>query len=285
VQRICLDVRSGFAYHNRNVEGEQIFVSEGHAGAMRILAFGKTDPGKRRTNNEDAYLCADGIGFYAVADGIGGNAGGEVASRIAVDALAEALPDLLRTKDHCAASSALRTRDEEDCLLRQAVTIVNNGIRLAGRENPDLSGMGTTLTMLLFRNDFAYTAHIGDSRAYLLRSGELTQLTADHSFVAEQVRAGVMTAEQARISTYRHVITRALGTDDEVQADIAQHRVQKNDRFLLCTDGLTEMVDDGLIRRLLPDGSPETVVQKLVAAAIDGGGVDNITVVVVWVTE
>jgi protein phosphatase len=145
--------------------------------------------------------------------------------------------------------------------------------------------MGTTLAMLLLREEFACIANVGDSRAYLLRSGEFKQLTDDHSFVADQLRAGIMTPEQARTSPYRHVITRALGAADEVQPDVTQHRVQRDDKFLLCTDGLTEMVEDEDIGRIVADAEPQEAVQQLLAAANERGGVDNITAVVVWITE
>ncbi len=252
---------------------------------MKIISFGKTDPGKKRSNNEDAYLVDDRIGLYAVADGIGGSEGGEVASRIAVNALAQAMPDMLREKDRVGPSGVIRRTELENVLLRQAITTANKEIRDAGKQSPELSGMGTTLVMLLLRDDHACLAHVGDSRAYLLRSGEFKQLTADHSFVADQLRAGVMTAEQAKTSPYRHVITRALGTDSEVQPDVSQLRLQKDDKILLCTDGLTEMVDDDDIGRILADAEPQEAVQKLLDAANDGGGVDNITAVVVWIAE
>jgi len=252
---------------------------------MKIISFGETDPGKKRRNNEDAYLIDDSIGLYAVADGIGGSEGGEVASRIAVDALADAIPDLLRDKDGPQPTTVSRRTELENSLLRQAFTIANNEIRRAGDQNQELSGMGTTLTMILIRDELAYVAHVGDSRAYLLRSAEFGQLTADHSLVADQLRAGAITAEQARMSPYRHVITRALGGNGEVLPDVSQLWLQQDDRVLLCTDGLTEMVDDEEIGRILTMAPPQEAVQKLLALANDRGGVDNITAVVVWVAE
>jgi protein phosphatase len=252
---------------------------------MKIISFGGTDPGKRRSNNEDAYLLDDETGLYAVADGIGGSEGGEVASRIAVDALAGAVVNLVREKDQTEPLGLLRKTGLENSVLRQAVTIANNEIRHAQAERPELAGMGTTLAMLLLREEFACIANVGDSRAYLLRSGEFKQLTDDHSFVADQLRAGIMTPEQARTSPYRHVITRALGAADEVQPDVTQHRVQRDDKFLLCTDGLTEMVEDEDIGRIVADAEPQEAVQQLLAAANERGGVDNITAVVVWITE
>lgn len=252
---------------------------------MKITSFGGTDPGKKRSNNEDAYLLNDKLCLYAVADGIGGNEGGEVASRIAMETFEEAMPDLLGDTNRTPPSGVLLNTDPRLSALRQVITLSNRKLRRAREQDPVLSGMGTTLTALLLRKDRAYIAQIGDSRAYLLRAGKLTQLTSDHSYVAEQVAAGILTLKQARLSPYRHVITRALGIDDEAQADFTTHALQQDDRLLLCTDGLTEMLDDAEINRILAGSPPRDAVRKLVAAANARGGVDNITAVVVWVTE
>ncbi len=252
---------------------------------MKKTAFGGTDPGKKRANNEDALLLNDAMGLYAVADGIGGNEGGEVASRIAVETLAKAMPDLLGEKDRTPPMGRVRTDTPSVSALRESVSLANRAINQQRSQDPGLANMGTTLTALLLREKQAFIAHIGDSRAYLFRAGKLLQLTNDHSFVAEQVRAGTFTPEQARSSPYRHVITRALGIAEEAKADLTNHALKKDDRFLLCTDGLTEMVADADISRVLATSSPQEAVQKLLAAANERGGVDNITAVVVWVTE
>jgi len=252
---------------------------------MKKTTFGKTDPGKKRANNEDALLLDDNLGLYAVADGIGGNEGGEVASRIAVETLAAAMPDLLGEKDRTPPVERVRADDTAFHALREAVVLAHRTIQQERTETPGLANMGTTLTALLLRDRQAFIAHIGDSRAYLFREGKLKQLTADHSFVAEQVRAGVFTVEQARSSPYRHMITRALGLDEDAKADLTNYALKKDDRFLLCTDGLTEMVADAEISRILAGSPPREAVQKLLAAANERGGVDNITAVVVWVTE
>jgi PPM family protein phosphatase len=252
---------------------------------MKKTAFGGTDPGKKRANNEDALLLNDKLGLYAVADGIGGNEGGEVASRIAVETLARAVPDLLGEKDRTPPVGRASTDDPSVAALREAATLANRAINQERSQNPVLANMGTTLTALLLRDKQAIIAHIGDSRAYLFRAGKLLQLTNDHSFVAEQVRAGTFTLAQARSSPYRHMITRALGIADEANADLTKHALKKDDLFLLCTDGLTEMVTDTEIGRILATSSPKEAVQKLLAAANEQGGVDNITAVVVWVTE
>ena len=252
---------------------------------MKITSFGGTDPGKRRNNNEDAYLLDDKLFLYAVADGIGGNEGGEIASRIAVDTLAETMPDLLGDADKTPPSEVDLDADSRFSALRQAITLANRRIRMARSQDPRLSNMGTTLTILLQRRKHAVVANVGDSRAYLLRQNEFRQLTLDHSFVAEYVASGLLTPEEARSSPYRHVITRAVGIDDAVRPDFTDYALQQDDRILLCTDGLTEMVGDSEIGRILAESTPKDVVQKLLSEANDRGGVDNITAVVVWINE
>lgn len=252
---------------------------------MRILSFGKTDPGKKRNNNEDSLLLSPGIGLFAVADGIGGHEGGEVASRIAMETLSEVMPGLLTGKDSTPPNSISLEVEPRISALRYAITLSNKKILKAAAENGALYGMGTTITAVLFGKETAFLAHVGDSRAYLLRSGELTQVTNDHSLVAEQVRAGKLSAKEAKTSSYRHVITRAVGIDQEVIIDHARIQVKPQDTFLLCTDGLTEMVDDAEILNILRGSSPEHAPDHLIRAANERGGVDNITAIVLRIED
>jgi len=252
---------------------------------MKILSFGATDPGKKRANNEDSYLVNDELRLYAVADGVGGSEAGEVASRIAVDTIASAMPDLLGDKDRTPPAGSRSGDVAELAAFRNAVLLANRNIIEEAGKDPARTGMGTTLTALFLARKRAFLAHIGDSRAYRLRAGALAQLTNDHSVVAEQVRSGILTPVQARKSPYRHVITRALGIDPEAAPDLMEHTVQPGDRYLLCSDGLTEMVGDGDIGRILAGSAPREAAQKLIDAANEQGGVDNITAVVVQVIE
>ncbi len=252
---------------------------------MKILSFGDSDRGRKRANNEDSFLVSDEFSLYAVADGVGGREGGEIASRVAVETLRETVPDLLGAGDRTPPAGIGAEGDPEAAALRYAVSLANRKIRELSERTPELEGMGTTLTALLFSQGRAFVAHIGDSRAYLLRSGKLAQITRDHSLVAEQMRAGRLTPAQARSSPYRHVITRALGIEPEVETDVEKRPVGRGDVFLLCSDGLTEMVDDREIGRILRKDVPDGVVGKLIAAANGKGGVDNITAVVVKVVE
>lgn len=248
---------------------------------LNVISSGGTDPGRKRKNNEDAFLVNDRLGLYAVADGIGGHEGGEVASRIAMDTLLDVMPGLISGGDTTPPFNLSLDVDPKISALRYVITLTNQKIYQAATQNPALHGMGTTVTVLLLNRESAYIAHVGDSRAYLLRNGGLKQITNDHSYVAEQIRAGRLTHEQARLSTYRHVITRAVGIDRDVAVDHAQVAVKSGDIFLLCTDGLTEMVEDTEIKSVLLTKEPQEAVNRLIAIANEHGGVDNITAVVV----
>jgi protein phosphatase len=252
---------------------------------MRTASAGATDPGRKRANNEDAFLILEGCQLFAVADGVGGREGGEIASAIAVDTLREAVPDLLGTADRTPPAGTSGGVERETAVLRQAVTLANRRIIESIQERPELTGMGTTLTALLFARSRVHVIHLGDSRAYRLRSGTFRQISDDHSLVAEQVKAGVLTPAQARTSAHRHVITRALGIHHEAAPDLLQEPVEQGDVYLLCSDGLTEMVEDREIAKVLEKLSPADAVPKLIAAANKAGGSDNITAVVIQVLE
>jgi PPM family protein phosphatase len=234
--------------------------------------FGATDAGKVRANNEDALLVGDGRDetLFVVADGIGGFEAGEVASRIAVDVLKELEPG---------------------ASFEAAISEANRRILAAGRGDERLSGMGTTIVALRFggtrERPVAEIAHVGDSRAYLLRGGALKPVTEDHSLVAELVRSGDLTRDQAAEHPQKNLITRALGADEEVEVDTAVVPVEAGDRFLLCSDGLSDMVQENRIGEILADapGDPEKPARRLVSAALDAGGADNVTVIVVDVKE
>jgi PPM family protein phosphatase len=234
--------------------------------------FGATDAGKVRANNEDALLVGEGRDetLFAVADGIGGFEAGEVASRIAVDVLKELEPD-----------------GSFEAAIREA----NRRILAVGRGDERLSGMGTTIVAARFggtrEEPKAEIAHVGDSRAYLLRGGELRPVTEDHSLVAELVRSGDLTRAQAAEHPQKNLITRALGAEDEVEVDTVVLPVEAGDRFLLCSDGLTDMVPEARIAEILSDSpdDPEVPARNLVSAALEAGGSDNVTVVVVDVKQ
>ena len=239
---------------------------------LELQPFGVTDTGKVRQNNEDALLVGEGEDetLFVVADGIGGFEAGEVASSIAVDVLKNLQP-------------------EES--FKAAIAEANRRIVAAGRGDDKLSGMGTTVVAIRFggtqREPVAEVAHVGDSRAYLMRGGDMNAITEDHSLVAELVRSGDLTRDQAAEHPQKNLITRALGADEEVDVDTAILPIEAGDRILLCSDGLSDMVSEAEISELLADSpdDPERVARGLLSAALEAGGNDNITIVVVDVKE
>jgi PPM family protein phosphatase len=239
---------------------------------MRLSSFAGTDVGRARSGNEDSYFC--GRTVFAVADGLGGHQGGEVASAAAVEPLAAL--DGREFADPAEAAEALTAA------IREANAAILD--RAAG--DPGLWGMGTTVTAAALAGErHLQLAHVGDSRAYLLRDGSLEQLTTDHTVVAELVRRGRLTPAQAAIHPERSILTRAVGLDPRIPVDTPDPlELQDGDQVLLCSDGLTEPVDDDQIAQLLsaePDGN--TACQALIDAANAAGGPDNITVVLLRV--
>lgn len=242
---------------------------------MRFVATATTDPGLRRPENEDAYLLDTERGLFCVADGMGGHAAGEVASRLAVEVMAR---EMARPDD----GAALDDR------LRAAVAAANRAILETAARDPALTGMGTTLTALaLARDDGGFTiAHIGDSRAYLFRRGELSQLTADHTWVQQQVNAGLLTPLEARSHPFSSMLTRALGIVVNPQVDIIRGELEPGDLILLCSDGLTGMVDDDELAAILASDLPlDDTARELTDAANRHGGADNITAILIRATE
>ncbi|MGZ3407515.1 MAG: Stp1/IreP family PP2C-type Ser/Thr phosphatase [Polyangia bacterium] len=242
---------------------------------MKIIPYALSDVGKKRDHNEDSYLVRDDVGLFAVADGMGGHQAGERASRMALDTLVGELkpPD--------------NSTDRKDVLacLREATQAAGAAIFDAAQADPGLQGMGTTLTSLWFHRGRAYLAHVGDSRAYLYRDGRMQQLSDDHSWVSEQVRAGMMTEEEARESKFRHIITRSVGFEREVLVDGAAIPVQAGDCYLICSDGLSNYVEAEELARLLTSRFYRDVPRLLVELANDRGGDDNITVVLVHIAN
>ena len=224
---------------------------------MTLAGFaGATDPGRRRRRNEDSYVLDPPL--FAVADGMGGAQAGEVASKLAAGAV----------KEHGA---------DVEGLVQEA----NRRVHQRSLEDPNTSGMGTTLTVAALEEGVVSIGHVGDSRAYLVRDGNLEQLTEDHSLVGELMRTGKLSAEEAVSHPQRSMITRALGTDPNVDVDIFSVEPRVGDLFLLCSDGLTSMVEDREILRLVGEkrGDLDGLVKALIKAANKGGGEDNITVV------
>ena len=252
---------------------------------MQIEAYGRTDCGPVRQNNEDSLLMDLEMAIFVVADGMGGHAAGEVASQMAVESVHEILcgsqdPDetrLVRDVDPQDASDVMRER------LRYAMNQASVQIRRKSEESPETRGMGTTVVTLVLDGDRAHLAHVGDSRAYLLRDGTLTRLTRDHTVVQQEIDAGRLTPELARLLPHRNILTQSVGFHGPVEPDTSTRIVKQGDIFVLCSDGLTDVLDDKALQQVMVGRAPDELADHLVETALDAGTEDNVTVVVVSV--
>ena len=236
-----------------------------------ILSGGYTDPGKVRRINQDSFFVGEipGKGFLAaVADGMGGHQTGEVASLKAITTLRRELE---------------RSRKYSPKAITRAVQIANLGIYDYASTHPEHQGMGTTLTSVFLDDQVGLVAHVGDSRAYLIRNDSISLLTRDHSWVADQVRRGLLTDDEARRHRWRNVITNALGTDQNVYLDLQHFAIQEADQIMVCSDGINILLTDSQILQIVRDNTPREAARQLVLEANDRGGPDNITAVVVKV--
>ncbi len=242
---------------------------------MQIAVGARTDVGMIRSGNEDNFFAEadERRGVFVVADGMGGHAAGEVASEMAVQIIARQLLPM----------SAVTDPDANDTVAK-ALKDANRAIYNRMLAEVDKQGMGTTASVAVLSDAGYLIGQIGDSRIYLLRDGELRQLTKDHSYVQEQVDAGLLTPEQARYHPYSNVITRCVGASEEVDVDIYSGKLKVGDVFLLASDGLTGMVDDRRLLQLLqPRAGPGRIVDSLISEANGRGGLDNITAIVIQV--
>jgi len=236
---------------------------------IRIESCGRTDVGLRRVNNEDAFVSSPELGLLALADGMGGAPSGEVASGIFADTIRELFSAGPRPAEGAAGD-----------LVRRSFLLANQRIRELAARAPEHKDMGCTGEMVVFTDEGFAVGHVGDSRIYLFRGGRLRQVTKDHSFVQEQVDQGVLTPGQARVHAFRHVILRAVGIQDALAVDLQSGSAYPGDLFLLCSDGLSDMVEDSHIEKsLAADRSLEEKADRLVRSACDAGGHDNVTVV------
>ncbi len=231
-----------------------------------MQASARTDVGLVRPMNEDDYLVGDSV--FAVADGLGGHEAGEIASRMAVRLLREFRPP---------------EGADPGVALGEALEGINRVVYRRSVDDPGCEGMGTTLTVLFMAGDKAYIGHVGDSRAYLIRDNKVYRLTEDHSIVGELIRMGMLSEPEARAHPQRNFLTRAIGTQPDVDIEVAYCKLAARDRFLLCTDGLSGAVDDSEILRIMTSApDPKSAVDQLVELAMRGGGRDNITAVAVF---
>jgi protein phosphatase len=243
----------------------------------KLDIYGITDDGLVRDHNEDFISWHLESGLVILADGMGGHNAGEVASELAVTSITDALEEVLSPdiKDSC----EINFKDA----VNESVIFANEEINLHAQTHPECTGMGTTVVMALFHNDTVILASVGDSRIYRFRKGELTQVTTDHSLVQEMIDNGYMTEEEAINSTNRNLITRALGIGEDVEVDVTQSDIEKNDIYLLCSDGLSDMVGDEDIFSILVKSRQNLKrgAKELVDLAKENGGHDNVSVILV----
>jgi serine/threonine protein phosphatase PrpC len=243
-----------------------------------------TDPGMVRSHNEDSIVADAASGFVILADGMGGYNAGEVASGIATALLGSNLKQVLTSAE----PGGIEPESGEplaEKILREQIAGANASIYQAARSQPQYAGMGTTLVVGLFHDNRLSVAHIGDSRLYRLRQGEFKQITRDHSLLQEQIDSGMITEQMAKVSHNKNLVTRALGIDPAVEPEIHTHEVEAGDIYLLCSDGLSDMVEDGEISLTLSSLQANVLLasQQLVQMANDNGGRDNVSVILVRV--
>lgn len=236
---------------------------------MRFQSWCLTDKGKKRESNQDSFLIDDRLGVFIVADGVGGHTGGEVASALAVETVREVI----------AHPKAGQFKPKE--ILYQAYEEASHRIFDRAAQEVRLNGMGTTMVTGYYRDTKLYVANVGDSRCYLYRKPYIWQMTEDHSLINEQIRLGMMSEEQARKQLGKNVITRSVGFERDVFPDILEREVSAGDTFLFCSDGLSGMVTDADMAKIMNNTAPEKLTQAMVDKALDHGGDDNVTVLIV----
>jgi serine/threonine protein phosphatase PrpC len=248
--------------------------------SLKFKAAAKTDIGLVRHKNQDSFGLDEELGLYVVCDGMGGSVGGEIASELAMQSF------LQTAKQELSAMASLNGERNRNSLWRAALA-ANRAVRMRAQYDTELRGMGTTLVGARLDGEALTVVNIGDSRAYRVRAGEVTQLTADHSYVAESVRRGMMTVEEASRSSMQSVITRAIGAEEDVEPDLFDERVVEGDTILLASDGLTRHVADAEIAEVLgrAEQSAMESCRVLIEMAKDSGGSDNITCLVIRVCD
>ena len=248
---------------------------------MRVVAAGRTEVGCVRKHNEDNFLMEPDLGLYVVADGLGGHAAGEVASQIVVEKVGQFINHTVE-RDRTWPVEYDTTLPYDGNRLKAALLLADQGILNDIRANPERESMGSTVVACLVNGSNVTVVHVGDSRAYLLNPEGIRQVTRDHSWVAEQVANGILTPDEARRHPFRNVITQALGNGGELDISVSQIPVQELDRILLCSDGLSGMVQDEEIWEIVKSAQDvDEAAEKLITKAMNNGGEDNITVVLV----
>lgn len=241
---------------------------------MKFDSWYLTDKGLRRDSNQDSFLVNKELGLFIVADGMGGHMGGEVASSMAVETVEEMMlqPEAVK-------------KSPREMILQSYEEASKRIFDKAANERPELAGMGTTMVMAYIRNRHLYIGNVGDSRCYLFKRPNLWQITEDHSLINEQLRAGVMSEEQVRQFVGRNVITRSVGYERDCYPDIIEREIYPGEMFLMCSDGLSGLVDDNRISEILNQNTPDKIVKACVEQALANGGDDNVTVMLLHFHE
>jgi serine/threonine protein phosphatase PrpC len=247
-----------------------------------LVMTGRTDTGMVREHNEDCFLIVPESGIAILADGMGGHLAGEVASAMAIDQVAQYLLYAFNEARNARHDSG-KDRSFETAALVEAIKAANSAIHQASLAKPEQTGMGTTIVVASFHEDRMTVAHVGDSRMYRYRHGTLTQITEDHSMVQELLRRGLISPEEARTSVNRNLVTRALGVDPAVEVDVSEQAFEDKDIYLLCSDGLNDVLTDEEISALLAqhDDNLESAAQKMIAEVNARGGPDNVSIVLI----
>ena len=252
---------------------------------MVVKSAGGSDVGKLREANEDSFLIAPERKLYIVADGMGGHAGGGFASKKILELVITELDRIANLQETTQPLMNHEERTVTQFRLLRALQRANQALFEISLKEQNLRGMGTTLTAVQFDEKYANFAHIGDSRGYLIRDGQLRQLTEDHSWVQEQVKMGVLSAEEAKNHPLKNIITRSMGHERDVKVDLLKHEFKTGDKYLLCSDGLSNMVNDEELQKIVVDNSIEDAITAMIKRANEEGGYDNITVVLAEVAD
>jgi len=269
-----------------NLEKHNPFTACRMRPLLHIQAGARSDLGRVRKNNEDCFAMDSSLQLYVLSDGMGGQAHGEVASKLAVETIFAHCKQAENSRATPIFGDASPEVSERTNRLASGIHLANRKVFEMAASNPEQKGMGATIVAAWIDAQRLSIAHVGDSRAYLLREGSLDQLTADHSLVAEKVRVGILTPQEADASEMQSVLTRAVGTNSSVEVDTDEQVLLAGDFLLLCSDGLTRMVTDPEIAStLLTSGSAEESANRLVDLANENGGVDNVSVIVLRALE
>lgn len=253
--------------------------------SMQIESAGLSDVGRKREKNEDSFLIDPKLQLYMVADGMGGHVGGEFASKMAVETVEAVVSELTQDPEATLQESAEVIPGDYKSYLKFAISQAGSKIFERACKETKLQGMGTTSVVLIFRNNKAFVANVGDSRAYRIRRGKIEQLTTDHSLVGEQIRAGMIQAKDAKDHRLKNIITRSVGFQEEVEADVEAKVVKEGDIFFLCTDGLYNLVEDEEILDVANHQNLKNACQHLIDIANARGGDDNVTVILTKVVS